>query len=295
MAIFSKLNRQNTLVENHYLSINFTGFNVGIIGELYPQEKDFVDGHLNSIIGYYDADTKEHEYGQLTVDLVISALKNFPDFSVRQTPMNSVADIVLKWDLLLEINSLIYPIQVKSDMASAINAYNTYDEQIIDHMEKRIEFETQIWGSNINRVRINPHTDDIYKEEQIEKIEQKYHINKITDQYEESKPLYIWSSHEPENISKIMDTFADTFKLNVDLTSIKNKSILEYQAKKKIFDDKKKISDNEVKSLRENIRREGINRATERRRKRIDQKAEQTCEGGYQLKAGRHEIDPYVL
>ena len=95
---------------------------VGIRGKCYSQPPDFVGKVIKETLGIYTNKSRSHDYGEKTVDIVCFALNALPGVTASQTPWNSVADVGLRWDLIINWQEYIFPIQIKSSPKGMLNA-----------------------------------------------------------------------------------------------------------------------------------------------------------------------------
>jgi len=74
----------------------------------------------------YSYDTQEHKIGNQSVKRIMLALELLQGVSAWTTGENSIADVNFKWDLIVKVNNQCYPLQIKSNSETAVEAYEKY-------------------------------------------------------------------------------------------------------------------------------------------------------------------------
>ncbi|MHC5862011.1 hypothetical protein, partial [Nostoc sp.] len=108
----------------------------GIFGNCYSQPQDFVDLLCEQTSGtFYDINTLEHEIGQWTVDILLCALNVLPKIKAWQTRHNSNTDVKWKWDVIIEHEGCLYPVQVKSGLDAIKECKQKFRETLNEEIE----------------------------------------------------------------------------------------------------------------------------------------------------------------
>lgn len=123
--------------------------NFGFCGadKLYPVSKKRLDYWSTeySSSSTYSYDTQEHKIGDQSVKRIMLALEFLQGVSAWTTGENSLADVNLKWDLIINVNNQCYPLQIKSNYETAMEAYEKYVEQ---WEQAKIPFPPVIFWTN---------------------------------------------------------------------------------------------------------------------------------------------------
>jgi hypothetical protein len=117
------------------IEVNISGEideNFGFCGgdKLYPvteKRLDYLSSEYSSSSNY-SYDTEEHKRGNQSIKRLMLALELLQGVSAWTTGANSIADVNLKWDLIIKVNNRCYPLQIKSNSESAMEAYEEYFE-----------------------------------------------------------------------------------------------------------------------------------------------------------------------
>jgi hypothetical protein len=131
--------------------------NFGFCGadKLYPVSEKRLNPWSSEYSGSsnYSYETPEHKIGNQTVERIKLALELLQGVSAGTTGENSIADIKFKWDLIIKVNNICYPLQIKSNYENAREAYKKYVER---WEEAKIPFLPVIFwtnaGSSINKI-----------------------------------------------------------------------------------------------------------------------------------------------
>ena len=106
--------------------------NFGFYGndQLYPIPKRILDVVCKdySANTLYSTDTPEYEIGDASVKRVMLALEKLENITAYPTGENSIADIKLKWDLIVKVHNKNYPLQIKSSKSQAQEDWQIYKE-----------------------------------------------------------------------------------------------------------------------------------------------------------------------
>jgi len=125
----------------------------GIFRNCYSQPQDFVDLLCEQSSGtFYDFNTPEHEIGQWTVDIVLCALNVLPKIKAWQTPHNSEADVKWKWDLIIDHEDYLYPVQIKSCLDAIKECKEKFGETLGLAKEKLAERKQKIKENSENAI-----------------------------------------------------------------------------------------------------------------------------------------------
>jgi hypothetical protein len=203
----------------------------GVKGFCFSQSDDFVkEVLLSEDLKIYSNDNWESKYGQRTVDLVRIALNAIPDIEAIQTDPNSMADVGLRWDMILIFKRIyFFPIQIKSSadgVKQALEESNlgNYAYKQMSRIEDIIEKAESNHADKIERFN-NVNRQKILEKALEEKV---LRLSKKSEKYRWSMPLYIWTEQKTQNISYLIQLFVNTFKINVDVQSISVAAINEY-------------------------------------------------------------------
>ena len=103
----------------------------GCLGsKLYPvtQARANFFAHRFNSRKSYEMNTPEHDLGSIALNNVKASLEKLSGVTAWDSCHRSDADIKLKWDLFLKINSTVYPLQIKSSFGKAQKALSEYEE-----------------------------------------------------------------------------------------------------------------------------------------------------------------------
>lgn len=78
----------------------------------------------------FDYSTDKHIKGQRAVDMICAAFNALPGVDTEQSPANSQADIIYKWDVILRYNNCNFPLQIKTNKLLAQRAFEDYDCEV---------------------------------------------------------------------------------------------------------------------------------------------------------------------
>ncbi|MHC5772941.1 hypothetical protein [Nostoc sp.] len=106
--------------------------NFGVYGadKLYPVSEKRLEywSRKDSSSSTYSSDTQEHRIGNQSVKRIMLALELLQGVSAWTTGENSIADVNFKWDLIVKVNNRCYPLQIKSNSETAVEAFEQYFE-----------------------------------------------------------------------------------------------------------------------------------------------------------------------
>jgi hypothetical protein len=241
----------------------------GIFGECYSQPESFLKSALTEVSIYSDDELFEKDYdhenmskGQRSLDLLYSTLNSIsPDLSIEIPPKDSVADWLLKWDMILKWGSYNFPIQVKSSLVGVgkdIQRSRKFSEKHMDCPSLSVSPYAKLKIRDLNQLRYSMLQDDLegFFDRQIE-------------YYEHSMPLYIWidtknKSNIQVTIHSLIEKFSGAFNLNCDIETSQKKAYEIYQERVSNNSSKNPI-DSEKEATREarleRIRRRASERA----------------------------------
>jgi hypothetical protein len=104
--------------------------NFGVYGadKLYPVPEKRLNYWSSeySSSSNYSYDTQEHKIGNQSVKRIMLALELLQGVTAWTTGENSIADVNFKWDLIVKVNNRCYPLQIKSNSETAVEAYEEY-------------------------------------------------------------------------------------------------------------------------------------------------------------------------
>lgn len=236
----------------------------GVRGKCYSQSPEFVGSMCNEFLGGYLVTSKNHQHGQKTVDVICFALNALPGITAAQTPSESVADVGLRWDVIIKWNDCYFPIQVKSSFLGIEKALETGNignyaqekiEKIIIHEEQLYEWENKFLeraGKDSPEERANK------KAYYQSRRENSLHIR---SKYRQSEPLYIWADQNKETIQLLVELFANTFKIDNNIKQYQEQAIAAYLEK---YPEKKSLSIAE-------LRRQRIHEMNEKKKEQAEQ------------------------
>ncbi|MBR8834206.1 MAG: hypothetical protein DSM106950_09250 [Stigonema ocellatum SAG 48.90 = DSM 106950] len=200
----------------------------GIFSPCYSQPKIFVMQLCDQIAKKnYDTETRSHELGQCTVDIVLSALNALRNVKAWQTPTNSVADIHWKWDLIIQHENYFYPVQVKSGLDAIKNCMELFEENLKNEKLVICEMEKDILEQYESQTRLFIHQTDFKsrKNARKEKNEKLKELNIICENYEKASPLYIWASRNNNTIRALKRVFTQLFCPEYNSTELEDKTV----------------------------------------------------------------------
>jgi hypothetical protein len=226
----------------------------GVRGFCFSQSDNFVKEVLSSgDLKIYSNNDWAIRHGQKTVDLVRIALNSIPDIEAIQTDPNSMADVGLRWDMILIFKKThFFPIQIKSSFAGIQQALeegklgNYADIQMnrIEEAIARSESDYINKSTKLNSRIIQKSSEKAFNEKVLR-------LRKNSEKYRWSMPLYIWAAQKTQNISYLVQLFVNTFKIDVDAKEISAKAIDEYI---KIEESLKRENERQEKQKREERR-----------------------------------------
>jgi hypothetical protein len=195
----------------------------GIFGRCLSQDTSSIDSLTSEFLKEYPQNTIEHERGQHSIDVVISALQAIPECSVEQTPPWSSADIKWKWDLILKYREYNFPIQVKSSLKSIQKCRSMFQKTVQESTGRtRNEYRSKLDNLQNKLQHLTPKTSQyatilnqrrkivkLYKEEVKASLEARF-------KHESKEPLYVWVSWDTDGVLNILSVFCSLF--NVDIT-----------------------------------------------------------------------------
>jgi len=203
----------------------------GVKGFCFSQSDNFVkEVLLSDDLKIYSNDNWESKHGQRTVDLVSIALNAIPDIEAIQTDPNSMADVGLRWDMILIFKRIyFFPIQIKSSADGIKRALQegylgNYVDSQMSTIEEIIEKAESDYINNIEKFN-NINRQNNFKKNLDEKV---LRLRKKSEKYRWSMPLYIWTEQKTQNISCLIQLFVNTFKIDVDVKAISASAISEY-------------------------------------------------------------------
>lgn len=189
----------------------------GIFGECYPQTQETVQKLCESESDRFYSDISySHELGQECVDIVLFGLNTIPNVKAWQTPSNSIADVVWKWDVIIEFDNKFYPLQIKSSLDSVEKCQRLLDKNIsskVDKLSDKIDNISCKYDKLIKNVMekygYTNHKNAIIfeiKEEMSGKIQL---LEKELDIYSDIRPLFLWSSRTEKALQDITRLFSN--------------------------------------------------------------------------------------
>ncbi|BCL33947.1 hypothetical protein [Nostoc sp. MS1] len=222
----------------------------GVRGKCYSQSPEFVGSMCNEFLGGYSVTSKNHQHGQKTVDVICCALNALPGITAAQTPSDSVADVGLRWDVIIQWNDCYFPIQVKSSFIGIEKALDTGNlgnyaqekiEKISIHDDKLYDLENKF----IERAgKDSPEERENKKAYYQSRRENRSHIIR---KYIQSSPLYIWAAQNKETVQLLVELFANTFKIDNNIKQYQEQAIAVYLEK---YPERKSLSISELRKQR---------------------------------------------
>jgi hypothetical protein len=209
----------------------------GVNGFCISQPYDFIRNVvLSDPLKIYSLEESQYKYGQKTVDLIRISINSIPDLEAIPTDPNSMADVGLRWDMILIFKkTYFFPIQIKTSSLGVSNALKegrlgSHAYTQIEHIRERIlEFNDKYLDKLAETVSQT-------RKKRLETIQQEENAKfiKRAENYNQSMPLYIWANQNPENISYIINLFVNTFKINTDTNILINSATNEFKEIDKI-------------------------------------------------------------
>ncbi|MCT7995313.1 hypothetical protein [Laspinema olomoucense] len=210
---------------------------LGIFGVCYPQTQDTVQKLCESEADRFYSDISySHELGQQCVDIVLFGLNAIPNVKAWQTPSNSIADVVWKWDVIIEFENNFYPLQIKSGLDSVEKCQQLLAENISNKIEKLYN-EIQSISVKNNRIIENLMKEYGYKTHKNATIfeikeQQSQKIKKLEEEirvYLCIKPLFLWSSRNKKALQDIIRLFSNLFTPNENPEELLQAAWISYQ------------------------------------------------------------------
>ncbi|HYX18911.1 MAG TPA: hypothetical protein VE944_32085 [Nostoc sp.] len=217
----------------------------GIFGNCYSQSQDFVDLLCEQTSGiFYDINTPEHEIGQWTVDILLCALNVLPKIKAWQTLHNSNADVKWKWDVIIEHEGYLYPVQVKSGLdaikeckqkfretlGEAIEKLGDRKESILEKYDKEID-------SYMKRNRLTSRKDANIVAKTKKRDQELEQLNNLLGNYKKASPLYIWAARDEDTIKALVRIFAQLFSASSNVSELEGQALKEYKNKYRSIKD----------------------------------------------------------
>ena len=211
----------------------------GIFGNCYSQPQDFVDLLCEQTSGtFYDINTLEHKIGQWTVDLLLCALNVLPKIKAWQTRHNSNADVKWKWDVIIEHEGCLYPVQVKSGLDAIKECKQkfreTLDEEIenlCDRKESILEKYDKEIETYMKRNRLTSRKDANIVAKTKKRDQELEKLNNLRDNYKKASPLYIWAARDEDTIKALVRIFAQLFSVSSNVSELEGQALKEYKKK----------------------------------------------------------------
>ena len=178
------------------------------------------------------------------------AINSIPYLESIVTDPNSMADVGLRWDMILIFKkTYFFPLQIKSNPLDVNNSIkeSSLDDQINHEIRSIIKFQTKsnlcdvnsftkkgVVGNYANEKilrilqRLKESIQGIKKNDENEVYERNKWIEELKD-YSQSSPLYIWASHDIKVIEYLIQLFVNTFQIVADTKSITKVAVNEYE------------------------------------------------------------------
>ncbi|MCE2717975.1 MAG: hypothetical protein ACK5RY_18285 [Dolichospermum sp.] len=240
----------------------------GVRGKCYSQSPEFVGSMCNEFLGGYLETSSNHEHGQKTVDVICCALNALPGITAAQTPSDSVADVGLRWDVIIQWNDCYFPIQVKSSFIGIEKALETgklgnYAQEKID----KLYFQSDKLAAEYIKKASKYSQQEMTHQKAYIKSRQE-NISELMRQYSQTTPLYIWAGQNKETIQLLVELFANTFKIDNNIKEYKEQAVAAYLEKypkekspsekrqerlNKINEQKKEQAEQIIQALKEQI------------------------------------------
>ena len=242
--------------ENKVITAEINQERFGVFGKCFSQPKEFVERLCNnSTRTRYRNDSLQHRIGQETVDTVLAALNSLPDVKAWQTFNNSVADVCWKWDVLIEHQNHIYPVQIKSSLIGISECQENFRQHLEDEFIKlnnKYEDIEQKYDEKINRL-INRYGDNLNSnhgyialtENKNQKLE---NINKLALVYQQAEPLYIWTTRSTESKENLANIFSKLFNTKSNL-KLERKRLIKRESHPFLFNTPKIILENNLEPI----------------------------------------------
>ncbi len=243
----------------------------GVRGKCYSQSPEFVGSMCKEFLGGYCVTTKNHQHGQKTVDVICCALNALPGITAAQTPSDSIADVGLRWDVIIQWNDCYFPIQVKSSLIGIKKALETGNlgkyaqekiQKISIHDDKRYELEKRfLETAGKNSLEEREKKKAYYQSRRENRLY-------IKSMYKQSEPLYIWVDQNREAVKLLVELFANTFKIDKNIRQYQEQAVAAYLEKypkekshaektqerlNKINEQKKEQAEQIIQALKEQI------------------------------------------
>jgi hypothetical protein len=233
----------------------------GIRGKCYSQSPEFVGSMCNEFLGGYLETSSNHEHGQKTVDVICCALNALPGITAAQTPSDSVADVGLRWDVIIQWNDCYFPIQVKSSFIGIEKALETgnlgnYAQEKID----KLCLQSYELGEKYIKKASKYSQQEMAHHKAYIKSRQE-NISELMRKYSQTTPLYIWAGQNKETIQLLVELFANTFKIDNNIKEYKEQAVAAYLEK---YPEKKYLGISE-------LRRQRIHEMNEKKKEQAEQ------------------------
>jgi hypothetical protein len=215
----------------------------------------------NEFLGGYLETSSNHEHGQKTVDVICCALNALPGITAAQTPSDSVADVGLRWDVIIQWNDCYFPIQVKSSFIGIEKALETgnlgnYAQEKID----KLCLQSYELGEKYIKKASKYSQQEMAHHKAYIKSRQE-NISELMRKYSQTTPLYIWAGQNKETIQLLVELFANTFKIDNNIKEYKEQAVAAYLEK---YPEKKYLGISE-------LRRQRIHEMNEKKKEQAEQ------------------------
>jgi len=200
----------------------------GVIGQCHSQDADFVGDMCKGDLGNYFDETDDHKCGQQTVDIVCCAINSLPGLIASPTPFSSIADVGLRWDVILEWNNYYFPLQIKSSFqgiqeAMKKGSLGLYAREMLHLASIPIHKLQEMKSKQKN---IDNYLREV--ERQTKKLHQSRDIETTITNYRKSTPIYIWANHDIQALHLLVNLFANTFKIDHNLEQYQEQAAGDY-------------------------------------------------------------------
>lgn len=224
---------KNHEIEAYY---RFKKFGILTFGSCKPQSLELVKQVCaKKLKTAYNSSSKTAESGQKTLEIVVRAFNAFADVKFDSTPENSYADVVWKWDAVLEYESKLYPVQVKSSLDDIYQCCVQLKTDLCSYVQEAAEIHTMYCQKEASiRSKYGYSTNEskaIYNLNQ-KKTRDLKKLQSILDIRVKSIPMFIWSCDDEQSGEEIIRVLANLFSSEGKLEEVTQQALLNYNKSK---------------------------------------------------------------
>ncbi|BCL39176.1 hypothetical protein [Nostoc sp. MS1] len=143
-----------------------------------------------------------------------------------------------KWDVIIEHEDYLYPVQVKSGLDAIKECKQKFRETLDEELEKlcdrkesileKYDKEIEIYMKR-NKLTSRKDANIVAKtKKRDQELEQ---LNNLRDNYKKASPLYIWAARDEDTIKALVRIFAQLFSISANISELEGQALKEYKNK----------------------------------------------------------------